>query len=178
MVPIRAMGPRSPLARVLDGDGDWWQTTVSNQTGSGEIKVKDTPLTSEWLILPDDRRRTGRMKMGAYMESRRQINIHRFVVAESRRDSTHNKRRLCCSRDRQKRAGKWYFDVLIGSGCSSGSAFQIGLMRATASIQGGVGNSGGGVSYDLRGYTYLSGAYGYMGITATAGMLLVLHGIV
>ena len=45
MVPIRAPGPRVALARVLDGDGDWWaDLTVSNQTGSGEIKVKDTLL--------------------------------------------------------------------------------------------------------------------------------------
>ncbi len=38
-------GTEVALARVLDGDGDWWaDLTVSNQTGSGEIKVKDTLL--------------------------------------------------------------------------------------------------------------------------------------
>lgn len=52
-VPIEAQvdgadpvnGTEVALARVLDGDGDWWaDLTVSNETGSGEIKLIETLL--------------------------------------------------------------------------------------------------------------------------------------
>lgn len=52
-VPIEAQvdgadpvsGTEVALARVLDGDGDWWaDLTVSDEAGSGEIKLVDTLL--------------------------------------------------------------------------------------------------------------------------------------
>lgn len=52
-VPIEAQidgadpvsGTEVALARVLDGDGDWWaDLTVSDEAGSGEIKLIDTLL--------------------------------------------------------------------------------------------------------------------------------------
>jgi len=63
-------------------------------------------------------------------------------------------------------AGKWYFEVLLGSACSSGASFQIGLMTASASLATGVGKSTGCAAYDLRGYTFLSN--GYVGGRPTA----------
>lgn len=40
-----ATGTEVALARVLDGDGDWWaDLTVSDEAGSGEIKLVDTLL--------------------------------------------------------------------------------------------------------------------------------------
>lgn len=52
-VPIEAQvdgadpvnGTEVALARVLDGDGDWWaDLTVSDEAGSGEIKLIETLL--------------------------------------------------------------------------------------------------------------------------------------
>lgn len=40
-----ATGTEVALARVLDGDGDWWaDLTVSDEAGSGEIKLINTLL--------------------------------------------------------------------------------------------------------------------------------------
>lgn len=53
VVPIEAQvdgadpgtGTEVALARVLDGDGDWWaDLTVSDESGSGEIKLVETLL--------------------------------------------------------------------------------------------------------------------------------------